>query len=75
MVVTGKARTMERLRRVARRARAAVAEQLAGDQELPGRIEGFARTDQPAIAVHVGHVMGGKQNRIVAGAVQCPYVP
>ena len=65
-----KARTVKRLRRVARRRRVAVAEQLRRDEiELRG-VERAPRADQPLVAVVRRHVVRRQQHGVVVRRVQ-----
>ena len=65
-----KARTVERLRRVARRRGEAVAEQFGRDEEQRRRIERAVRADQPLVAVVVRHVVRRQQHHVVARGVE-----
>ena len=63
---------MKRFRRVARRGRSAVAEQLTGDEKQLLRVKRLARSDEPAIAVHLGHVVRWQEDGVVAFGIQFP---
>ena len=65
-----KARSVERLRRVAGRRGEAVAEQFGGDEKQPGRVQRPVGSDQPLVAVMVRHVVRRQQHDVVARGVQ-----
>ncbi len=66
----GESRSVQRFRRVAGRGRTAIAEQFAGDEKQFFRIERLAGSDQPAIPMHLGHVVRGQEDGVVAFRIQ-----
>ena len=66
----GKAWPVEWLGRIAGGRGASIAEELGGDEELACRVERLSGSDEPFITIHVGHVVRGQQNGVVARGVE-----
>ena len=75
IVVTGKRGPWIRLRRIARRRRVSVAEQLRRDEKERRGVERASWADQPLVAVVRRHVVRRQQHGVVARRVQVAIRP